>query len=255
MKLRDRVAVITGAGAGQGRAAAMLFADEGAAIVAVDIDEAAARQTAGEITAREGRAAALRADVAHEPDVAAMIALAIERFGQIDILYNNAGIDGEAGGDPFDMANYDRVVNVNLRGPVMGMKYALPHMLKRGRGVIINTSSIAATLAIAGAPGYAISKAGIIALTRTAGLLYGAQGIRVNCIVPGPIDTAMWRKTLGPEAGGGAGIMRASSPMGRPGKPEEVARLALFLASDDSSFAVGRPFLIDGAYSTGEPPG
>lgn len=253
MKLKDKVAVITGAGNGQGKAAALLFAAEGAAIVAADIDEAAARGTAQEITAGEGRAVACKADVAQETEVAAMIALAIERFGQVDILYNNAGTHGELTAGMFDMGNYDRVLGVNLRGAVLGMKYALPHMVERGRGSIINTSSIAGTMAIPGPPAYAITKAGLIALTRTTGMVYASQGIRINCIVPGPIETDFWRRTVGPEVGGGAGIMRPVSPLGRPGQPEEVAKLALFLASDDSSFAVARAFVIDGGYTAGQP--
>ena len=253
MKLKDKVAVITGAGNGQGKAAALLFASEGAAIVAADIDEAAGRATVQEITAGKGRAAAIKTDVSQESEVAVMIALAVERFGQIDILYNNAGTHGDLTAQMFDMANFDQVLSVNLRGAVLGMKYALPHMLKRGRGAIINTSSIAATFAIPGPPAYAITKAGLIALTRTTGMVYASQGIRINCIVPGPIETDFWRRTVGPEVGGGAGVMRPVSPLGRPGTPQEVAKLALFLASDDSSFAVARAFLIDGGYTTGEP--
>jgi NAD(P)-dependent dehydrogenase (short-subunit alcohol dehydrogenase family) len=251
MKLANKVALITGAGSGQGRAASLLFAGEGAAIAAVDIDGESAIATANEIEARGGRAFGMRADVSKEADAERMVAAAIERFGQLDILYNNAGIEGDVSADLFDLDNYDRVMGVNLRGAVLGMKYAIPHMVKRGSGAVINTSSIAAIMGFPGGMPYAASKAGIVALTRVAGMVYAPHNIRINCILPGPIDTPMWRRTIG--AGGEARpAMDPVSPLGgRAGTPEEIAKMALFLASDDASFAVARPFVIDGAWTTG----
>ncbi len=232
MKLANKVALITGAGSGQGRAASLLFAGEGAAIAAVDVDGESAIATANEIEARGGRAFGVRADVSKEADAERMVAATIERFGQLDILYNNAGIEGDVSADLFDLDNYDRVMGVNLRGAVLG-------------------SSIAAIMGFPGGMPYAASKAGIVALTRVAGMVYAPHNIRINCILPGPIDTPMWRRTIG--AGGEARpAMKPVSPLGgRAGTPEEIAKVALFLASDDASFAVARPFVIDGAWTTG----
>ncbi len=250
MKLANKVALITGAGSGQGKAVALLFASEGAAIAAVDIDEAAADQTAQEIARHEGRCVGLRADVSRQGDCEAMVAATIERFGQIDVLYNNAGIEGDIKADPLSVENFDHVLAVNLRGAFLAMHYTLPHMVKRRTGVVINVSSIAAITAIPGGPGYAVSKAGLIALTRTTGVMYAPHNIRINCIVPGPVDTPFYQRTTG-AAATASGQMFVASPLGRPARPEEIARVALFLASDDSSFAVARPFVIDGGWTTG----
>jgi len=251
MKLANKVALITGAGSGQGRAASLLFSGEGAAIAAVDIDAESAIATAAEIQRRGGRAFGMRADVSKEADAERMVATTIERFGQIDVLYNNAGIEGDVSADFFDLENFDRVMGVNLRGAVLAMKYAIPHMIKRGSGAVINTSSIAAIMGFPGGLPYAASKAGIVAITRVAGMVYAPHGIRINCILPGPIDTPMWRRTIG-SGGEVRPAMNPVSPLGgRAGTPEEIAKVALFLASDDASFAVARPFVIDGAWTTG----
>ncbi len=250
MKLADKVALITGAGSGQGKAVALLFASEGAAVAAVDIDEAAANATARQIAQGEGRALAIRADVSNDRDCAAMVAAAVERFGQIDVLYNNAGIEGDVQADPLNVENFDRVLAVNLRGAFLAMHHTLPHMVRRRSGVVINISSIAAITAIPGGPGYAVSKAGLIALTRVTGVMYAPHNIRINCIVPGPVDTPFYQRTTG-AAATASGQMSVASPLGRPGLPEEIAKMALFLASDDASFAVGRPFVIDGGWTTG----
>jgi len=250
MKPANKVALITGAGSGQGKAVAMLFANEGAAIAAVDIDEGAARQTAAEIAGLEGRSIALRADVSQDQDCAAMVAATLERFGQIDVLYNNAGIEGDIKADALSVENFDHVLAVNLRGAFLAMHYTIPHMVKRRSGVVINVSSIAAITAIPGPPGYAVSKAGLIALTRTTGVMYARDNIRINCILPGPVDTPFYQRTTG-AAATASGQMFVASPLGRPARPEEIAKVALFLASDDATFAAARPFMIDGGWTTG----
>jgi NAD(P)-dependent dehydrogenase (short-subunit alcohol dehydrogenase family) len=183
MKLANKVAVITGAGSGQGKAAALLFASEGAAIAAVDIDEAAAQRTAREIAEHGGRSFGLRADVSQQQDSAAMVAQTIERFGQIDVLYNNAGIEGDVKADPLSVENFDHVLAVNLRGAFLAMHHTLPHMVKRRSGAVINISSIAAITAIPGGPGYAVSKAGLVALTRVTGVMYAPYNIRINLYI------------------------------------------------------------------------
>jgi NAD(P)-dependent dehydrogenase (short-subunit alcohol dehydrogenase family) len=249
MKLANKVALITGAGSGMGRTGALLFAVEGARVAAVDIDERAAAQTARDIEAAGGKAVALGADVSKKEDAQAMVAATVEKLGVPDIVYNNAGIEGESafmaqlGEDAFD-----RVIAVNLRGVWLGMKYALPHMVKKGGGSIINTASVAGLVAIRGATAYCAAKAGVIALTRVAALEYGRYNIRVNCICPGTIDTPMVRRlhggkvptqALGPSAAVG----------GRAAGPIEIAKMALFLASDDASFATGAPFVVDGGWT------
>ncbi len=252
MKLADRVALITGAGSGMGRAAALLFAGEGARIAPVDIDERAASATARDITASGGNAIAVRADVSRSDDAQAMVAAKIDKLGAPDIVYNNAGIEGESA----FMAQmsedaFDRVIAINLRGVWLGMKYALPHMVKKGGGTIINTASVAGLVAIRGATAYCAAKAGVIALTRVAALEYGRYNIRVNCICPGTIDTPMVRRVQ--QQSEGELPQRALGPsasvLGRAAQPEEIARVALFLASDDASFATGAPFVVDGGWT------
>lgn len=249
MKLANKVALITGAGSGMGRTGALLFAVEGARVAAVDIDERAAAQTARDIEAAGGKAVALGADVSKKEDAQAMVAATVEKLGVPDIVYNNAGIEGESafmaqlGEDAFD-----RVIAVNLRGVWLGMKYALPHMVKKGGGSIINTASVAGLVAIRGATAYCAAKAGVIALTRVAALEYGRYNIRVNCICPGTIDTPMVRRLHGgnvpPQALG-----PSAAVLGRAAEPMEIARMALFLASDDASFATGAPFVVDGGWT------
>src|SRR5690349_8438368 len=194
MKLANKVAVITGAGSGMGKAAALLFAAEGAAVAAADIDPASAEQTAAEIIAAGGRAIGIGADVSNSAEVAEMFSRAVARFERLDIVYNNAGtiekheLVHEIGDDEFG-----RVVDVNLRGVFFGIKYAVPHLIKCGGGAIINTASVAGLKAFTGKPAYTASKAAIVALTQVAGMQYGAHNIRVNCICPGIIYTGMSR--------------------------------------------------------------
>jgi NAD(P)-dependent dehydrogenase (short-subunit alcohol dehydrogenase family) len=254
MKLANKVAVITGAGSGMGKAAALLFAAEGAAVAAADINAAAAEQTASEIVAHGGKAIGIGVDVSSSAEVQRMFQQAVGHFGRLDIVYNNAGtiekndMLHEIGDDEFD-----RVLDVNLRGVFFGIKYAVPHLMKSGGGSIINTASVGGLKAFTGKPAYTASKAAVIALTQVAGMQYGKHKIRVNCICPGIIYTGMSREVhrerFGKELD--PGIKGRISALGRIGMPEDIARMALFLASDDAAFVTGAPFVVDGGYTTG----
>jgi len=250
MRLANKVALITGAGSGMGKCAALLFASEGAKVAASDINEAAVKETAAEITKKGGEAIAIRTDVSKGPDVERMVNEAVARFGRLDIIYNNAGIEGDSG----FVANlteeqFDRVIAINLRGVWLGMKYALPHMMKQRSGSIINTASIAGLVAIKGSTPYAAAKAGVIAMTRVAALEYGRYNIRVNAICPGAIETPMAKRIRGEGVEPNPRAIKRISVLERMAQPEEIAKVALFLASDDASFATGAPFIIDGGWT------
>jgi NAD(P)-dependent dehydrogenase (short-subunit alcohol dehydrogenase family) len=249
MRLANKIALITGAGSGMGRAAALLFAKEGAKIAAIDVNADSAEDTAKRIKAEGGNAFGFKADVSKATDANAMVEETVKRLGVPNIVYNNAGIEGEGGFlAQLSDEGFDRVIAINLRGVWLGMKHSLPHMVKNGGGVIINTASIAGMVAVKGAAAYCASKAGVLALTRVAAMEYGRYNIRVNAICPGAIDTPMVARISG-EAGMSAQANNRTSFFGRIGKPEEIAKTALFLASDDSSFATGAPFIIDGGWT------
>jgi NAD(P)-dependent dehydrogenase (short-subunit alcohol dehydrogenase family) len=251
MKLANKVALITGAGAGMGLAAALLFASEGAAIAAVDINEAAATETAKRIAGQGAHALGIRADVSKSAEVQDMFARTVKELGALNVLYNNAAIIEEKTQlADFEDDDFDRVIAVNLRGVYLGMKYALPHLIAAGGGSIINTGSIAGFTSFRGSPAYTAAKAGVVALTKVAGLQWAKHNIRVNAICPGPVFTPMaegiHRRMTGRQ-------LRATSKMplsasGRMAMPEEIARVALFLASDDSSYINATPITVDGGF-------
>jgi len=188
----------------------------------------------------------VKVDVSQPEQVEAMVRTAVEKFGRLDVIFNNAGIEGEqAPTADCTLENWDRVIGVNLTGTFLGMKYAIPAMLKNGGGVIINNASVAGIVGFPGIPAYAASKGGVVLMTKTVALEYAKEGIRANAICPGVIWTPMVERfTAGSEETRES--LEASEPIGRFGQPEEVARLALFLASDDSSFCTGAPFVVDG---------
>ena len=249
MKLANKVAIITGAGSGMGKSAALLFAGEGAKVAAVDINEGQVQETVAAIKTQGGQALALRADVSKSEDVQRMVDETIAAFGPPTTLYNNAGIEGASHYfSEFPEAEFDRVIAINLRGVYLGMKYVLPHMMKAGGGSIINTASIAGLVAVQGSAAYAASKAAVIAMSRVAALEYGRYNIRVNAICPGAIETPMAQRIRKGKAPNPKVINRISV-LGRMAEPEEIAKVALFLASDDASFATGAPFIIDGGWT------
>ena len=242
-RLEGKVAVVTGAGSGMGAAIAELFCREGAKVVAADItgqqDTVAAR--CGE------NCVASSTDVADESAIIAMLQLAVDRFGRLDILCNNAGVSGAHGRTAdYEVAEFDRIWSINGRGLFLGMKYAIPLMLATaGKGSIVNTSSMAALVAFPTMPAYCASKGAVAMLTKVTAAEYAADNIRVNAIMPGAIESGM---TRGLPADVLAGAI-AGTPMGRIGQPEEMANLALFLASDESSFITGALIPIDGGYT------
>jgi NAD(P)-dependent dehydrogenase (short-subunit alcohol dehydrogenase family) len=249
MRLANKVAIITGAASGMGKCAALLFAQEGAKVAAADISEGGVKETVDQIKKNGGEALAIRTDVSKGPDVERMVNETVAKFGKLDIIYNNAGIEGDSNFlSNMTEEQFDRVIAINLRGVWLGMKYALPHMMRQQGGSIINTASIAGLVAIKGSTAYAAAKAGVIAMTRVAALEYGRYNIRANAICPGAIETPMAERVRGGVAPNPAAIKRISL-LERMAQPDEIAKVALFLASDDASFATGAPFIIDGGWT------
>lgn len=245
-KLEGKVAIVTGGASGIGRATALLFAGEGAKVVVADWNEDGAQTVASEITQAGGDAIAVRVDVSQAEQVEAMVKRAVQSFGKLDVIFNNAGIEGEqAPTADCTLENWQRVIGVNLTGTFLGMKYAIPAMLETGGGAIVNNASVAGLVGFPGIPAYCASKGGVVIMTKTTALEYAKQGIRANVICPGVIWTPMVERftSVSEEA---RAALEAAEPIGRFGKPEEVARLALFLASDDSSFCTGAAFTVDG---------
>jgi NAD(P)-dependent dehydrogenase (short-subunit alcohol dehydrogenase family) len=242
-KLYRKVAIITGAGSGIGRATALLFAQEGAKVVVADINDDAGKETLKMIKDRGGEAVFVHADVSRSEDVKNMIKKAVNEYGKLDILFNNAGIGGELNDiSKYSEQVFDKVIAVNMKGVWLGIKYAVPEMLKGGGGSIINTSSAGGLIGFPGVSAYCASKAGVVGITKVAALEYATLNIRVNCIAPAVIETPLSGQ-MTPE------MMQAQIqmvPMRRAGKPEEVAKVALFLASDDSSFVTGHILSVDG---------
>ena len=248
-RLAGKVAVITGAGSGIGRATAILFAREGAAVLVADVAEGGGQETMAAITGAGGEAAFLRTDVAHAEQVRAMVQTAVDRFGTINVLYNNAGIAGESRWlAQSNEENWHRVIAVNLTGVYLGMRYAIPIMMERGGGSIISTASVAGMVGWRQAAAYSAAKAGVINLTRTAALEYARFGIRVNCICPGVIRTPLLDSVQGADEPSQSRLL-SMQPMPRLGEPDDIAYMALYLASDESKFVTGAAMVVDGGYT------
>jgi NAD(P)-dependent dehydrogenase (short-subunit alcohol dehydrogenase family) len=260
MKLRDRVAIVTGAGSGIGRAAAQLFSKEGARVVVADIDSAGGEETVRKVRAEGGEAMFCKTDVTESSAVQAVVSKTISQFGKIDILYNCAGVDifiinPKADGTVVGTREeeWDRLLAINLKGTFLFCKYAIPHMMKQRRGVIINMGSEYGIIGGLASAAYCASKGGVVLLTKQMALDYAPYNIRVNCICPTNVDTPLMEKGLAtstdPEATKQAWIN--VMPLRRFAKPEEIAMAALYLASDDASFVTGAAFSIDGGVTAG----
>jgi NAD(P)-dependent dehydrogenase (short-subunit alcohol dehydrogenase family) len=253
MRLQNKVALITGAGAGIGRQSALLFAREGACVVCVDLNENAARETAKMLP----NAIAVKADVSKAGDAQNMIAAAEKAFGKVHVLFNNAGIMHAKDDDAIstDESVWDLTLDVNAKGVFLGCKYGIPALQRAGGGSIINTASFVARLGAATPQiAYTASKGAVLAMTRELAVIHARQNIRVNALSPGPLKTELLMSFLNTEAKKQRRLVHV--PMGRFGEAEEIAKAALFLASDDSSYMTGTEFLVDGgltaAYVTPE---
>ncbi|MGB7101149.1 MAG: glucose 1-dehydrogenase [Xanthobacteraceae bacterium] len=240
-----RSVLVTGAGSGIGRATAQLFAAEGGRVVAVDQNEADAEKSVALIKDAGGEAFAVGADVSKEADCRAMVERAVAAYGKLNVAFNNAGVgaSGFAVADEEEVA-FSRLIDVNLKGIFLSMKYEIPAMLAAGGGAIVNTASVAGLVGERGIGAYAASKHGVVGLTRTAALDYIGQGIRINAVCPGATRTrilADWFQDPKVEE-----FILSRHPIGRIAEPEEIGRAVLFLASDDASFVVGQALAVDG---------
>ncbi len=251
MRLEGKVAVITGAGSGMGRVAAHLFAAEGASVVVAEFAAPAGEETVRLVSDAGGTASFVRADVSREEDARAMVDAAVERYGRIDVLYNNAGIMPEADHSVVDtdVDVWDQVMAVNLRGVFLGCKYAIPQMVEQGSGSIINISSFVALLGCSvPQDAYTASKGAVLSLTRSLAVQFGPNGVRANAICPGPIETPLLMDWLLKDDAAKQ-LRLARNPTGRFGKPEEIVNAAIYLASDESRWTNGAQFVIDGGIS------
>jgi NAD(P)-dependent dehydrogenase (short-subunit alcohol dehydrogenase family) len=253
MRLKDKVALITGAGSGIGRASALLFSKEGASVVCVDVNEKAAAETAAMIK----NALAVKADVSKAADCENMVAAAEKKFGKLDVMFNNAGIMHAKDDDAVttDEAVWDLTLDINAKGVFLGCKFGIPALKRAGGGSIINTASFVAHLGAATPQiAYTASKGAVLAMSRELAVIHARQNIRVNALSPGPLKTELLMSFLNTEAKKQRRLVHV--PMGRFGEAEEIAKAALYLASDDSSYVTGTEFLVDGgitaAYVTPE---
>ena len=256
-RLAGKVALITGAGSGMGRAAAELFAREGARVVVSDVADDAGKATVAAVQSAGGDALYVRADVSQSADCEAMVRAAVDHYGALHILYNNAGIFPADDGGALDTPEptWDAVMRVNLKGVWLGCKAGISAMRESGGGSIVNVASFVALMGAATAQiAYTSSKGGVLAMTREIAVEYARQGIRANALCPGPIETPLLEELLSDPVRRARRMVH--SPMGRLGRAEELAKAALFLASDDASFMTGAALVVDGgitaAYVTPE---
>jgi NAD(P)-dependent dehydrogenase (short-subunit alcohol dehydrogenase family) len=251
MRLDGKVCVITGAGGGMGRVASQLFAAEGARVVVAEFNEAAGEETVRLVREAGGDASFVKVDVSSEPSARAMIDHAVATFGRVDVLYNNAGVMPEADHSVIDtdVATWDQVMAVNVRGVFLGCKYAIPRMVDQGAGSIINIASFVALLGCSvPQDAYTASKGALISLTRSLAVQFGPKGVRTNAICPGPVETPLLMDWLVKDEEAKR-IRLARNPSGRFGKPEEIVHMAMYLASDESRWTNGAQLVVDGGIS------
>lgn len=255
MRLKDQVALITGAGSGIGKETALLFAAEGASVVAVDVNGAAAEDVAAAIQAAGGKAIASKADVSKAADCEAMVQAAEQAYGKLNVLFNNAGISHADDDDAMTTSEavWDLTFAINVKGVFLGCKYGIPALRRAGGGSIINTASFVAVVGAATPQlAYTSSKGAVLSMTRELACIHARENIRVNALCPGPLRTELLMKYLNTEEKKQRRLVHI--PMGRFGEAKEIAKAALYLASDDSSFVTGAEFLVDGgitaAYTT-----
>lgn len=246
MRLKDKVALITGAGMGQGRSASLIFAREGARIVALDVDAEAGRETVELVEGQGGEAVFCQCDVASEDQVKKAVEDGVAAFGKLNILYNNAAVlwrDRDFETLRTNEADWDRVMDINLKGPVWVCKYGIPELVKAGGGSIINIASLSALLGFDTAQdSYTCSKGALISLTRSLAIVHAKDNVRANAIHPGPVDTPM-QKEWDEET---KEAIAEWVPLGRMGEPEDIVNCALFLASDEASYITGAEIVVDG---------
>lgn len=249
MLLQGKIAIITGASSGIGRASALMFAEEGAKVVLADIQDEPGEQMARQIRANGGDALYIHTDVTKETEARYLIEAAVETYRRIDVLFNNAGIAVFKAAADTTEEEWDRVLAVNLKGVWLCAKHAIRQMQRQGGGVIINTASVHSQATAVKIAAYAASKGGVLQLTKSMALDYAKDNIRVNCIFPGSIETPLMRSNLravNPNEDEEYQRAVAHEPLGRIGQPEEIAKGAVFLASDYASFVTGAPLIVDG---------
>jgi NAD(P)-dependent dehydrogenase (short-subunit alcohol dehydrogenase family) len=248
MRLEGKVSIITGGGSGMGRVAAQLFASQGSRVVVAEYSEAAGAETVDLVRAAGGEASFIRADVSNETDAKAMVDHALASYGRLDCLYNNAGVMPEADHSvtDTDVATWDAVMAVNVRGVFLGCKYAVPAMIAGGGGSIINIASFVAILGCSvPQDAYTASKGAVLSLTRSLAVQFGPHGIRTNAICPGPVETPLLMDWLLKDEAAKQ-LRLARNPSGRFGKPEEIVNMAIYLASDESRWTNGASLVVDG---------
>jgi len=252
--LENKICIITGAASGIGRASAVLFARHGGVVTVADRNEADGKKTVADIEAEGGRASFVRVDVSRADEMEGMIEQTVGEHGRLDVLYNNAGIDYSGPLHKTSEEDWDRVIDINLKGTFLGMKYALPRMIPQRAGSIVSTASVAGLIGASGFGAYNASKGGVVLLTKHVAVDYARHGIRANCVCPGVIRTPMTHALLdNPDAVEIARGIEALHPLKRFGQPEEVAWAALFFASDVSSFITGQALAVDGGMTAGTP--
>jgi NAD(P)-dependent dehydrogenase (short-subunit alcohol dehydrogenase family) len=245
-RFEGKVALVTGGGSGIGRATSLAFASEGAKVVIDDINIQGGEETVQLVKSAGGEAVFVKADVSKAAEAEAMVQKAVDTYGRLDCAYNNAGV-----GEPLKRVhktsedNWDRLMATNLKGVYLCMKYEIPHMLKQGKGAIVNTASLAGLKGLSGQAAYVASKHGVVGLTKSAAIEYATLGIRINCICPGVINTPLIAPNMKDRPHVEKGYIDME-PIGRLGKPEEIASAVLWLCSDEASFAIGSIFSVDG---------